>query len=225
MRLIDPIKKQVLMRTTRLRKTFGEWQDSKEGVAAIEFAFVAPAMLFMYFGLLEISMVVNADRKVSHATNVAGDLVTQSTTISQADMEDIMEATVAVMGVTPSTASAVTIEISSYEMLDDGSNTRQRVGYAIAGNPISKGGPATFDPAAIGNRLISINSGAVVARANYVHTPITTKFVKTMTLHETFMLKPRASQTVAFEEGASNHNTFNCAIQSDLTVSCTASTT
>ena len=225
MRVLSSLKTKTLISAAHITSSFKDWRDNKDGVAAIEFAFIAPAMLFMYFGLLEISMVVNADRKVSHATNVAGDLATQSTSISKADMEDIMEATIAVMGIKAATAASASIELSSYEMLDDGSNTRQRVGYALLGNPISKGGPATFDPAAIGNRLINVNSGAVVARANFVHTPITTKFVKQMTLHETFMLKPRASETVVFEEGASNHNTYTCSIQSDLTVSCTSSTT
>ena len=58
----------------------------REGIAAIEFVFVAPIMIGMYFGLAEISTAISADRRISHATNVAGDLTTQAAVITAADL-------------------------------------------------------------------------------------------------------------------------------------------
>lgn len=216
------IKARLLRSTTLLSRKAAQWRDDKSGVAAIEFAFIAPAMLVMYFGLLEISMAMTADRAISHAANVAGDLTTQSATISKADMEDILQATLAVMNIKPGNEANAIIEISSFELLADG--TRERIGYASLGGPIQKGG-AVYNPADIGTRLITINSGAVVARVNYLHKPVTTEYMKNVILNETFMLKPRTSEVVRFEEGASAHNTFMCTAASDLTVSCTSSTT
>lgn len=192
------------------------------GVAAIEFAFIAPVMLGMYFGLLEISMAIGADRKVSHAANIAGDLVTQGTSVDKAGIEDIMEATLAVLNVNSASLNNVTIEVSSYEMLDDGAKTRQRIGYARLGPEISRGNPV-YNPADIGDRLISINSGAVVARVNFLHSPITTQFMSDVVLHETFVLKPRGPATVPFDEGG--NNTFMCTFTGTDTVTCPASTT
>lgn len=198
---------------------------NEDGVAAIEFAFIAPAMLFMYFGLLEVSLTVGADRKISHATNVAADLVTQVTTVDKTDMEDVLEATLAVMNIKPSNRGKVTIEILSYQMLADPGNTRQRIGYARLGPAIQKGGPATYDPAAIKPRFISTASGTVIARVNYKHSMVTAEYFDEIVLHETFLLRPRASAAVPFEEGVAKHNTFMCTAAADLTVSCIASTT
>ncbi|WP_371396129.1 TadE/TadG family type IV pilus assembly protein [Fretibacter rubidus] len=219
--------KTCFMRTAAAVKTkrfIKGFRDDTQGVAAIEFAFIAPVMLVMYFGLLEISMAVSADRKVSHSANVVGDLVTQLTVIDRAEMQDIMEATLAVMNVNPNSISNLTIEVSSYEMLNDGSNTRQRIGYARLGGPITRGA-ATYNPADIGNRLISVNSGAVVARVNYLHKPITAEFMKNVVLHETFMLKPRGvNPTVVFDDAGKN--TFMCSVNGTTgRVGCTASTT
>jgi len=50
------------------------YKSAKDGVAAIEFVFVAPIMIAMYFGLAEMSLAISADRKISHGTNIAGDL-------------------------------------------------------------------------------------------------------------------------------------------------------
>lgn len=207
----------------RAKRFIKDFRDDNQGVAAIEFAFIAPVMLVMYFGLLEISMAVSADRKVSHSANVVGDLVTQLTVIDKAEMQDIMEATLAVMNVNPNSLSNLTIEVSSYEMLNDAAKTRQRIGYARLGGPISRGG-ATYNPANIGNRLISVNSGAVVARVNYLHKPITAEFMKDVVLHETFMLKPRGTNpTVVFDDAG--NNTFMCNVGGNGRVSCTSSTT
>ena len=200
------------------------WREDTQGVAAIEFAFIAPVMLVMYFGLLEISMAIGADRKVSHSANVVGDLVTQVTTVGKTDMEDIMEATLAVLNVNPNSINNLTVEVSSYEMLNDAAKTRKRIGYARLGGPITRGG-AVYNPANIGNRLISVNSGAVVARVNYLHKPITAEFMKDVVLHETFMLKPRgANPTVVFDDGTGK-NTYMCSIGGSGKVGCTASTT
>lgn len=222
--------KSTILRTTSalcapFKKTADRYGRDENGVAAIEFAFIAPAMLFMYFGLLEISLTVGADRQVSHSTNVAGDLVSQVSTVSKADMEDVLEATLAVMNIKAKNRGNVTIEISSYQMLNDASKTRERIGYARLGPPISKGGPATFDPMAIGGRMIKVDSGAIVGRVNYKHKMVTAEYFGDITLHETFILKPRASDVVPFSEGAANHNTFMCTAAANLTVSCSASST
>ena len=67
---------------------------SKEvrGVAAVEFAFIAPLMLLMYVGTIEISGAISANRKLSRVASTLGDLVTQvDSCISDSDMTQIMK--------------------------------------------------------------------------------------------------------------------------------------
>ena len=194
--------------------------EKRDGVAAIEFAFVAPVMIAFYFGMSEIALGIGADREVAHTASVVGDLATQVSVVNRNEMESIMTAALTVLGVQPEKVSGVTVELNSYQMKTDGSGDIDLIGYARMGPPISAGGPATFDPSAISD-MISETSGVVVARVNYKYEPKTLKFVENMTLAETFVLKPRKSVAVSFDEGGATN--FTCTAGVSLAATCSAS--
>ena len=193
--------------------------ECKRGIAAIEFAFVAPIMIIFYFGMSEIALAITADRQISHTASVVGDLTTQVASVNQNEMESIMTAALMVIGAEADDRADVSIELNSYELNADGS-TIDRIGYARMGPAISAGGPATFDPNSISD-MISATSGAVVARVNFKYVPVTAKFVETVTLSETFVLKPRRSISVSFDE--TGNTTFTCTANTDLSVTCSSS--
>ena len=202
------------------RKAAHHYAEKRDGVAAIEFAFVAPVMIAFYFGMSEIALGIGADREVAHTASVVGDLATQVSVVNQNEMESIMTAALTVLGVQPEKRAGVTVELNSYQMRTDGSGTIDLIGYARMGPTISAGGPATFDPNSVAD-MMSESSGVVVARVNYKYEPKTMKFVENMTLAETFVLKPRKSVAVAFDEGGAT--TFTCTANTDLSATCVAS--
>lgn len=63
----------------------------RKGVAAIEFAFIAPLLLSMYFVTMEIAPAIDTNKKVGRASSMVADLVTQHATISKSEVEAIME--------------------------------------------------------------------------------------------------------------------------------------
>lgn len=191
---------------------------NNDGVAAIEFALIAPVMIAFYFGLSEISMAIAADRNAAHAASVAGDLTTQTANLDKGEIEDVMTAAIAVLGIEASDRADVTIELNSYRKPPGGGAT-ERIGYARVGPQISAGGPATFDPDSLGNNMLNTTSGVVVARVNYKYKPVTYAFMKNVTLHETFALKPRQSLSIPFDDG-SGQDTFTCSVGADLKVTC-----
>ncbi|MFK7901438.1 MAG: TadE/TadG family type IV pilus assembly protein [Nitratireductor sp.] len=77
---------------TRLVKSF---QKDNEGVAAVEFAFLAPIMLLLYIGTLEISSAVTANKKLSRGTYTVSDLISQHKSqdncINSGDISDIVK--------------------------------------------------------------------------------------------------------------------------------------
>lgn len=210
--------KNISTSTLRAGKLPAQFIKDRRGVAAIEFALIAPVMIAFYFGLSEISLGISADRDVTHATSVAGDLATQATTLNRSDVEDVMTATLAVLNIRSANRSDVSIELNSYRMTG---GAIQRVGYALLGPAISAGGPATYNPATIGSNMLNNTSGVLVARVNYQYKPATLVFMKNVTLNETFLLKPRKSLAVPFDEGGSTN--FNCSANANLSVSCSAS--
>lgn len=177
----------------------------QDGIAAIEFAFIAPIMLFMYFGMAEVATAISVDRKVSHSANVAGDLTTQSETVSAAEMTEIMTATMMVMGIPSSKQDGVTIEIASYAR-DTDDNVIERGKATLKGtNGIDF---PTFDAASLDTRILSDSSGVVVARVNYIYEPLKLRYMTTdFNLSEVFMLKPRKSANVDIEnpDGSTNY--------------------
>lgn len=62
-----------------------------EGVAALEFALIAPIMIMLFVGTLEVSAAVSVNRKVSRISSIVGDLVTQSQTLIGSDINNIMD--------------------------------------------------------------------------------------------------------------------------------------
>jgi Flp pilus assembly protein TadG len=66
------------------------FRDDCKGVAALEFALIAPIMIMLFVGTLEVSAAVSVNRKVSRISSVVGDLVTQSTELNATDITNIM---------------------------------------------------------------------------------------------------------------------------------------
>jgi len=66
------------------------FRDDCKGVAALEFALIAPIMIMLFVGTLEVSAAVSVNRKVSRISSVVGDLVTQSTELNGTDITNIM---------------------------------------------------------------------------------------------------------------------------------------
>ena len=63
--------------------------DSRDAIAAVEFALVVPSMLVLYMGTIEISQVITVDRKMSAMAGSLGDLVAQSN--EQIETGDLMD--------------------------------------------------------------------------------------------------------------------------------------
>ncbi len=186
------------------------FSKNEDGVAAIEFAFIAPVMLFMYFGMAEVATAISVDRRISHSANVAGDLATQSETVSADEMTEIMTATMLVMGIPTNRQNGVTIEIASYARASDDSIIEN--GKAVLKGTNGIDFPA-FNAADLDSRILSSSSGVVVARVNYIYEPLKLRYMPTdFDLSEVFMLKPRKSANVDIVDpnGSTNYTcTFN----------------
>ena len=91
----------------RLLKRFG---GDRRGVSAVEFALLAPVMIALYLGMVEVSDGIGADRKVSLTASTLANLTAQYTTISSTDMSNILDASSAI--ITPYSASNLSMTVS-----------------------------------------------------------------------------------------------------------------
>ena len=90
---------------------------SDDGISAVEFALIAPLMAMIYFGCIELSLMMTLDRKVTGATAALGDLTSRAATVTNDDLSDIFQATRMVMQPNDMTGARMRVT-SLYE--DDG---------------------------------------------------------------------------------------------------------
>src|SRR5579871_1572756 len=80
-------QRAVLMRA--LLALLRRFSHAKGGLAAIEFALILPFMALLYFGSIEVSLLISADRKVSQTASSLADLVARVDTINPSGVSDV----------------------------------------------------------------------------------------------------------------------------------------
>lgn len=63
----------------------------ERGVAAIEFALVAPILFILYFMTMEVSQAIETNKKIGRISSMVGDLVAQQNPISREDVDGILD--------------------------------------------------------------------------------------------------------------------------------------
>ena len=74
----------------RIRTRLRALVSDRRGIAAIEFAFIAPLLLSLYFVTMEVAQGIEANKKVGRVASMTADLVTQQQSISKTEVEAIM---------------------------------------------------------------------------------------------------------------------------------------
>lgn len=162
----------------------------QSGVSAVEFAILLPLMLALYLGGVEVSQAVSADRKTTVVAYTIGDLVAQSTTISNADMTNILAAAAAVAY--PFSSGNLKVTVSSITIDGGGKAT---VGWSDTLNGTKRSGDVT---GLIPSALRVANTSLIWAEASYNYKPtIGYTITGTLTLNEKTFMRPRLTNSVA----------------------------
>lgn len=69
-------------------KRFG---SDRRGIAAVEFALIAPLLLAMYFVTMEVAQAIETNKKVNRLSSMVADLVAQQLEVSTNDLDAIMK--------------------------------------------------------------------------------------------------------------------------------------
>lgn len=104
-----------LTRRTRWRGIEGLWYNEK-GVSAVEFALIAPVLVLVYFGCIELSLLMRADRRVTATAASLGDLTARLISVSDQDMQELYNAANVMMQ--PYSANVARMRITS--VVDNG---------------------------------------------------------------------------------------------------------
>jgi Flp pilus assembly protein TadG len=173
----------------RMPQFLHRFARDRRGVSAVEFALLAPLMIGLYLGCVEISDGVAADRKVTLTAGALANLTAQATTISANDMTNIMNASTAV--ISPYDATKLKATVSCLKIDNAGQAT---VAWSVSqnGSPRATGSGVTL-PAS----LAVPSSSLVFSEVSYDYTPtVGYTITGTLTLSDQMYMSPRITAPV-----------------------------
>ncbi|KQU64306.1 hypothetical protein ASC75_14305 [Aminobacter sp. DSM 101952] len=103
----------------KLRSCAYALMSDRRGIAAVEFAFVVPLLLSLYFVTMEVSQAIETNKKVSRAGSMVADLITQQQTIKAAEVDAVMKIAESILQ--PYNRSTGKIFITAIQVTDEAS--------------------------------------------------------------------------------------------------------
>lgn len=188
-------------RLSRLLRPLQRWAREQKGVSAVEFALIAPLLIFIYISCIEVTLMMRADRRVTATASTLGDLTARLGSVTNEDLTELYDAAVVMMQ--PYAASDTRMRITS--IVDNG-NGEKRVGWS-EGHNMTPRTPGT---------LIDVPEGIVQQPGSVILTEVEYDFsseigfllASEMRLSDRFYLRPRRVQKIERVAGPSGSVPF-----------------
>jgi Flp pilus assembly protein TadG len=180
---------QAITSITALHQRLLHFAQDRRGVSAVEFAMLLPLMVTLYLGSVEISQGVAIDRKVTLTTRTVADLASQVSSINNADMTNLLNATAAV--VAPYDQSKLKVVVSAVT-IDNNGTAKIAWSDTLGGTARSVGATVTLPTA------LNVNNTTLIwSEVNYSYKPTIGYVVTgTLSLSDQIFMRPRLSDTV-----------------------------
>ena len=169
----------------------------RRGLAAVEFALIAPVLVTLLLGTVEVCDALSAHEKVTMLASTGADLVAQSTSVSSTDMTNIFDADSAVLY--PYNGAAATIVISS--IVSDGKgNGTVAWSQAQNGTPLAVNKAVTVPTGLMDKTRCPANACSVILAtvAYSYNSPVGKFIIGSITMTDSFYERPRRSATVSY---------------------------
>ena len=161
----------------------------KKGVAAVEFALIAPILITLFLGSVEFSQAITVGRKLTALASSTADLVAQTDEINNAEITNVFQASTAILA--PYSTGTLTVVVSSI-IIDNNGDATVSWSDAFQGTARPTGSSVTLPP-----DLIINNSCLVMSETTYLFSSIVGYFLTGgVNMDDTFYLRPRASDCV-----------------------------
>lgn len=186
----------------RIRNFF----QNRDGIAAVEFALIAPALIMLYVGMVEAVNFASASNKVSSVGATVADLVARSSYVDDDDIATVFAASATIMGTIDD--STLQLTVSSVAAQPDGT-------YKVAWSDAFNGATApnrcsTFTMPATAGAMMTTGESVIVTEISYTHNLLLgdltirnfgegADFIQTSSVlgfSETFYQKPRLVEQI-----------------------------
>ena len=172
-----------------MHRTLKRIRHDERGVAAVEFALIAPVAILLYCGFAELTMAMMAERRAAPAASAVADLVAQSTQVTTGDLTDIFNIGNQILHPFP----AATLKLRVTSGTADGNGAPKMTWSQGQGlGPLPAGTVSGFPP-----NLLAAGDSVIQAEVQYSYTsPLRMVLPNALSFNDTFYLKPRRSNSV-----------------------------
>lgn len=170
------------------------FRKNTEGVSAIEFAIVAPVMVFIYFGGMELFLLMQADRRITTVAATIGDLASREVVLNNSDIDDIFAASrILIIPLDPSVA-----RLRVTNLIAD-SNGNVEVDWSDASD--------NYTPRSVGSTFTNIPEGVIEENGSVIMAEVEYTYQSELdylpsarqTLRDRFFLRPRRTNIIVRE--------------------------
>jgi Flp pilus assembly protein TadG len=167
------------------------------GSSAVEFAVLLPLMLVMYFGSIQITDAISADRQVTLVASTVAEITSQCSSVSSSDITNILGASTAVFA--PFSANNAIVRLSSVTIDGNGNATISWSQSTPTGSQRS-GNVTNLIP----QGLLVANTSVIWGEATYNYKPVIGWVITgTLQMYDQIFLRPRQSTAVNYSATAS----------------------
>ncbi|MGD9913980.1 MAG: TadE/TadG family type IV pilus assembly protein [Rhizobiaceae bacterium] len=178
----------------------------RRGAAAVEFAFIAPVLLSLYFVTMEVSQGIEANKKVARVGSIVADLVTQQPSIMKSEIDAIMR--IGEGTLQPYNRSKPEIIITAIEVTDEATPKVRVVWSRKLVNGAFSAGAAKLSTTTVPEKLNIRNSFLIRVESKLTYTPVITWTADQkaglglaaafdgISMKENYYLRPRQSMTI-----------------------------
>ncbi|MBV8799292.1 MAG: pilus assembly protein [Alphaproteobacteria bacterium] len=164
---------------------------AKDGTVAIEFAFIAPILILLFLGTIELCNALICRQKVTTVAASAADLVAQNASTTASQINDVFSALNAIVYPYPSSGAKIVIT----SIKEDPNHVGQYVvAWSRAQNTLARTKNASITVPA---GLVTSGASVIFAEISYTYTPPSNRVIKVpFTMSDSFYARPRQSALV-----------------------------
>ena len=170
---------------------FRRFSAARSGAAAVEFGFVAPVLIAMFFGGYSIVQAVAVGRKVTIATRALADLTTQFASMKTDDMTTVLNASTQIIA--PFDPTVLTLRLT--EVTTDITGLLPTVTWSVARNTTAYSCGAPFS---LPISMLKPSTSYIFSEVKYSYTPLVTAYLPPFTMTDHIYMLPRISNSVTY---------------------------
>ncbi|MFS2318482.1 TadE/TadG family type IV pilus assembly protein [Maricaulis sp. D1M11] len=175
---------------TSLLRFLTRFRRHEAGISAVEFALIAPLMLLMYLGAVDVSVALTIDRKITSTASAMADLVAQDDVITDQEMADIFAAGQAIL--VPFDGAPLQVRVSNVYM-DMNDDVEVMWSDAEGMSPLAVGSTPSMPTG-----VLSRNTSVIMVEVSYEYNTVFNQLgIGRIDIAEEFYLRPRLTSFVA----------------------------